>query len=121
MKKLTKEEFIDRMDAIRRANKIFIDSGLTNNITTAFELYQEVFATRERQLVLTANIEGNSHRTAMDYYERPKCPECRADMKFRALPENAERIKTQLVCSKCDVVLDSDKTLQEWMDILKNG
>jgi hypothetical protein len=118
MKKLTREEFDDRMEAIQRARSIFIASGLTKNISTAFELYQEVFATRERQLTIDSNSNYES-RTFMDDYERIKCPDCKEDMRFRILPQNDEGVNTQLVCSKCDLVLDSEKTLQDWMNTLK--
>jgi hypothetical protein len=119
MKKLTREEFDDRMNAIQRARGIFIASGLTKNLTIAFELYQEIFADRERQLTLNSSIETGEHRNIMDNYERIKCPDCQEDMRFRVLPKNDEGIHTQLVCSKCDLVLDSEKTLQDWMNTLK--
>lgn len=119
MKKLSIDEFEDRMNAIQRARQIFIASGLTKNITTAFELYQEVFAERERQLTLDSSVETGEHRNIMDNYERIKCPDCKEDMRFRVLPKNDEGINTQLVCSKCDLVLDSEKTLQDWMNTLK--
>ena len=119
MNKLTEEEFRDRMEAIQRSKEIFIDSGITNNISVAFELYQKVFADRERQLFISANVEGNRNRTVMDNYDRPKCPDCSSDMMFRVVPENGEGVKSQLVCSKCELVLDSEKSLTEWMSILR--
>jgi hypothetical protein len=119
MNKLSKEEFTDRMEAIQRSREIFINSGITKNISIAFELYQKIFASQERKLTLNANIDGNRSRTIMDDYNRPSCPDCKSDMMFRVIPENEEGIKTQLVCSKCDLVLDSDKDLKEWMHLLK--
>lgn len=119
MKELTEEEFTDRIMAVQRAQKIFIESGLTNNITTAFQIYQTVFAEREREIFLSTQFHGNRPRSAMDKYERPKCPECGADMMFRQVPENPEGIKVQLVCTKCDTVLSSEKSLEEWMTMLR--
>lgn len=121
MKELTKEEFEERMAAISRANRIFIESGITNNISIAFDLYQQVFAEREREIFISTHIMGNREKTMMDRYERPKCPECGADMMFRSVPENAEQIKVQLVCSnpKCDTVLNSENNLDWWMKELK--
>lgn len=119
MNRLTEEEFTDRMKAIQRAHQIFIESGLTNNITTAFKIYQDVFAERERELFLNARVYGNRTPTILDRYERPKCPDCSSDMLIRELPENNEGVKTQLVCTKCDVVLDTDKSMNEWIEILE--
>ena len=121
MKKLTIEEFEDRMRAIQRAKGIFVDSDLTRNITTAFELYQEIFAEREREIFLSTQVYGNRPLTIMDKYERPKCPDCNSDMMFRQVPENEEGIKTQLVCSnqECQTVLSSEEDLSWWMENLK--
>jgi hypothetical protein len=116
MNKLTREEFEDRIGAIQRASRIFIESGLTNNITTAFRIYQEVLSDREREIELSTQAQGNRPRTHMDDYERPECPDCGADMLFRGVPKNANKIQTQLVCSnpECDLVLNSEKSIPEW-------
>ena len=119
MKELTEQELIDRLLAIQRAEKIFIESGLTKNMTTAFKAYQAIFAEREREIFLTPS--QSKPRSVMDKYERPKCPDCGYEMMFRVAMENDEGIKTQLVCSKkeCDTVLNSENDLQWWMDNLK--
>ena len=118
MKELTEEEFQDRMMAIQRATRIFIDTGLTKNITIAFQVYQTIFAERERQIFMSTAF-GNRPRTLMDKYERPECPECGAGMMFRQVPENPEGIKVQLVCTKCDTVLNDKNDLTWWMKELK--
>lgn len=110
MKELTQEEFMDRIMALERAGRIFPD---IINITERFKLYQEVFAEREREIFIS-----NGPKTVMDRYERPKC-ECGADMKFRQVPENPEGIKTQLVCTECDIVLNDKNDLNWWMLNLK--
>jgi hypothetical protein len=106
--------------ALQRASKIFIESGLADNITKAFRAYQEIFAEREREIFLSTQFYGNKPRTVMDKYDRPKC-ECGADMKFRIVPANDEGIKTQLVCSNpdCDIVLNSENALDWWMENLR--
>lgn len=121
MNKLTKEEFIDRTKAFMRARKIFINSGVTKNISIAFELYQQVLADRERDWQIVTAKAGNRPRTIMDGYERPLCPKCGEEMRLRPVPDNDENVKTQLFCSnaKCDTVLDSDKDIQWWFDNLQ--
>ena len=120
MKDLTEEEFKDRTMAILRARKIFIKSGITDNITLAFELYQQVCAEREREIFLSPRY-GGKVPTFMDKYSRPKCPDCNMDMMFRVIPENDEGIKTHLVCSSdiCDTVLNSENDLNWWIEKLK--
>lgn len=121
MKELTEEEFIDRASALLRARKIFIDSGVTKNISLAFELYQAVCAERERAIFISSQVQGNRPRTPMDKYNRPKCPDCHSDMFFRPLSQNVEGIAVQLVCSNvnCDVVLNSENDIAWWADNLR--
>jgi hypothetical protein len=121
MKKISEEDFTDRMQALQRAERIFIDAGLTDNITTAFRAYQSIFAERERDIFLSTQIFGNRPRAALDRYERPQCPTCTADMMIRPVPENTENIKTQLVCTniKCDTVLNSEHDLDWWVTNLE--
>jgi hypothetical protein len=123
MNKLSEQEFNDRAMALQRARKIFIESGLTNNITVAFAVYQTIFAEREREIFLDTMVYGNAPKTVMDRYERPKCPDCNSDFKFRQVDENPEGVKTQLVCSntECDTVLNSENDLQWWMENLKKN
>lgn len=122
MEEMTQEEFTDRAQAIQRAMRIF--SHMTDkDITKAFMAYQMIFAERERAIFLSAQTFSKFTRSGspFDKYERPKCPDCDSDMKIRNVPENSEGIKTQLVCSNdsCDTVLDSEMTMQEWMNVLK--
>jgi hypothetical protein len=119
MKEINEEEFRDRLTAIQRATKIFLKTGLTDNVSHAFAAYQEIFAEREREIFISTQLQGNRPRTKMDKYERPKCPDCEADMMFRKIPDNPMKIKTQLVCSKCDLVLSDEHDLDWWMQNLK--
>ena len=121
MKELTFEEFNERTAAISEARKIFIKSGITNNISVAFELYQEILADKEWSVFISTKEGGHREQTVMDRYERPKCPECGAAMMFRKVPENAEQIKVQLVCSnpECDIVLNSENDLNWWRKELR--
>ena len=116
MKELTEEEFNDRMNALARARRIFPD---VINVSERFKIYQEVFAEREREIFISTQFYGNRPRTIMDKYERPKCPDCDADMMFRQVPENPMKIKVQLVCTKCDLVLGDEHDIQWWMKELK--
>ena len=111
MKNLMLEEFEDRVNALQRARKIF--NNLTgNNISKSFEAYQEILAEQKREVQVSAK-QGN--KTILDFYNRPECPDCGAEMQIRPLPKNEENVKTQLVCTKCDTLLNSDMTLDEWL------
>lgn len=120
MNKLTQQEFQDHIGAVARARKIFIN--LTEgNITNAFTLYQEVLAEQERELILSTLTSGNRPPALFDKFERPKCPDCRTDMRFRHVPINPEMVRVQLVCEnpECDLVLNSTKSIEEWVEILR--
>ena len=119
MKEMTREEFEDRAMALQRATEIFIKSGLTDNLTKAFEAYQAIFAERERQIFMSSQVYGTRPKTIMDNFERVKCPDCGADMMFRKTLENPMGILTQLVCTKCDLVLNDKNDLDWWMKNLK--
>jgi hypothetical protein len=122
MNKLTEQEFQDRIQAVARARKIFIN--LTGgNITDAFTLYQEVLAEQERAVIINTLTSGNRPPALFDQYDRPKCPECGADMMFRPLAENLKGIKVQLVCEnpECDTVLNSEMSIEDWAKELQSG
>lgn len=116
MKKLNFDEFQNRINEVNKAYRIF--NPLTNNMTEAFRLYQEVLA-EEKMEVFISTAAGNRPLTPMDDFERPSCPDCKSHMRFRVVPQNDEGINTQLVCEECDLVLDSEKTIQEWYQVLE--
>ena len=120
MVNLTHEEFSERTKAINRALKIF-GHMTDNDITRAFTAYQLVLAETPRPIFLNTEKHGSRSPTILDKYERPKCPDCGADMMIRRVPPNDEGVNTQFVCSNdaCDTVLDSEMTLQEIINELE--
>ena len=122
MNKLTEQEFQDRIQAVARARKIFIN--LTGgNITDAFTLYQEVLAEQERAVIINTLTAGNRPPALFDQFERPKCPDCGANLMFRPVPINPEGIKVQLICEnpECDTILNSEMSIEEWAKELQSG
>lgn len=120
MKRLSKEDFTERTKALLIARKVFVDSGVTNNISIAFEIYLELLSQEAIPLTITSH-DGERPLKLMDDFKRPSCPDCGMDLMFRKVPENPEGIKTQLVCenSDCDTVLDSENDLNWWMNNLE--
>ena len=117
MKKLNFTEFQNRINEVNKAYRIF--NPLTNNMTEAFRLYQEVLAEEKMEVFISSSVGGNRPMTPMDDYERPLCPDCDNPMRFRVLQPNDDGVNTQLVCENCDLVLDSEKTIQEWYQLLE--
>jgi hypothetical protein len=117
MKKMNHEDFQKRVNEVNKAFRIF--SPLTNNMTEAFRLYLEVLAEEQYDLFISTEVYGNRPMTPIDDYERPLCPDCQSPMRFRPVPQNDEGVNTQLVCENCDLVLDSEKTIQEWYQMLE--
>jgi len=126
-KTLSKEQWIERGLELLDAHKVFIDSGVTKNLSIAYELWIELCAAkdRQRQVFLTTK-EANSQRRLMDEYERPRCPEDDFEMMFRPVPENPEGVKVQLICTNPDhvgpgSVLNSPNDLNWWMQNLEKN
>ena len=122
MNKLTQQEFQDRVQAVARARKIFIN--LTDGrLDNAFILYQEVLAETERAIIINTLTSGNRPPALFDQYDRPKCPECGADMMFRPVKDNPEGIKVQLICEnpECDTILNSEMSIEDWAKELQSG
>ena len=118
MKKLTHTEFQHRVNEVNKAYRIF--SPLTNNMTEAFRLYQEVLA-EERMELFVSTAAGNRPLTPLDDFERPKCPECQVDLRLRVgvKDEIEKEWNTAWFCEKCLAEFYSDKTVQEWMNELQ--
>lgn len=113
---MTFEEQQERLQKIIKAKEMFPDE---KNITVALQLYKD--ATGDPIPLFITTKDAPRPLTVMDNYERIPCSECGAEMLFRILPENEEGYHSQLVCGneKCDTVLNSEYTLQEWMAVLK--
>lgn len=125
MKKLTYDEFHDRVRALSRARKIFIPM-LTKNISIAFELYQEVLAETERDLFLTAATGGRAPMTWLDQFERPVCPECGEPLYLRIIkePKGPKNQKGWVTCwgclgPSCFYEGYSKKNVAEWVRELR--
>lgn len=121
MKKLNYAEFSNRINEVNKAAKIF--APLTNNISEAFRLYQEILAEEKMEVFVSTSVGGNRPLTMVDDYERPKCPECNIDLRLKLDPLDAEgnRWNTAWVCVKCQAEFYSEKTVAEWMQELKKN
>jgi len=117
VKKLTFKEFQDRTLAIAKARKIFIKSGLTTNITHAFELYQEVLADEQRDIMVSA-----AKPLPFDA-ARHKCPICGKGMLLGTVntsPRNqvGDDYNSQWYCPHCDESVFNKETVN---DILRSA
>jgi hypothetical protein len=119
MKKMNYEEFQKRVTEVNKAAKIF--APLTNNISEAFKLYQEVLAEERMEVFISTSVGGNKSPMMMDEYSRPKCPECDVDLGLRlfAVDGDGKRWATSWVCVKCEAEFYSEKTVPEWMNELR--
>jgi hypothetical protein len=122
MEPMTYEEFADRAMDLQRARSIFIDSGLTQNISTAFEAYKEILIEeelREEVRLFISTMEG-ADNSPFDKLIRPKCEECGSDLKLKegAVGPEGKFYQTAWVCV-CELEYYSDKTAVEWYLELK--
>jgi len=119
MKKLNFDEFQKRINEVNKACRIF--QPLTNNMTEAFRLYQEVLAEEKMEVFISTAVGGNKPSSPLDDFERPKCPDCQIDLRLRvgAKDEGGKEWNTSWVCENCKAEFYSDKTVQEWMNGLQ--
>lgn len=124
MKRLNFEEFKDRTGAVMRAQRIFTPH-FTKNITTAFKIYQEVLADRDREIFIN-RMRDFELPSPLDEYERPKCPECGGNLFLRLIgvPKGSRNRKGWKSCWECingECVYEaySKKDLFQWMKRLR--
>jgi hypothetical protein len=120
MKAINYEEFTNRIKEVAKARKIFIPS-ITNNISVAFDLYQEVLAEEKRDVFISTAIGGNEPQTPMHDFERPKCPDDDKALylKVMALDKNGKMWNTAWYCKTCGSEFYSDKTTGDWVKELE--
>jgi hypothetical protein len=119
VKKLTFEEFSKRTQEVLKAQKIF--GEFTNNISTAFAIYQDILADEQMDVFISTAIAGNQAMTPMDDFERPKCPECGTGLRLKLGAKDSEEKEwnSAWVCTQCLAEFYSEKTAQEWKNELK--
>ena len=125
MKKLTFEEFNNRLIQVAKARQIFIPN-ITDNISIAFELYQEILADEEkgeRMAVFIPSSAGKKEPSPFDDLERLKCPECGTEMMLAVgvIDTDGNRRNSSWKCRECLYEEYSDKTFDEWVEELNNG
>lgn len=129
MIKLTREDFYERLRMLDDARRIFIETGLTDNITKAFAAYQEILATEnERQPIMISDksFEGlwRGYLPPIPISRAPDCPECKTKVRFREIhiPKgrgNTNGYRSHFFCEHCLFELYSEKTVEEWYEIFK--
>lgn len=119
MKKMDYTEFQKRVSEVNKAVRIF--TPLTDNISDAFRLYQEVLAEEQMDVFISTSFGGNRALSMVDEYDRPKCPECDTDLGLRLSPIDAAGKKwgTSWVCVSCQAEFYSEKSASEWMQELR--
>lgn len=123
MKKMTKEEFLDRVTTVAWARKIFIPH-VTRNVSIAFELYQEVLAEKER-IIKLSKVRTRDFGP-LGTKQRPLCPKCGNELFLRIIdtPQGKQNVfgwRTCWVCEMAECYHEdfSTKTLEDWLEELK--
>jgi len=114
---------MQRSEVIQKARKKYIGSGITNNITEALRMYLEKDATEEEQipLFISAPVEYAIKRELK--LVRPVCDECEGEL-FMQIEivslTSGEHFPTAWICKTCNKIEYSNKTPEQWLEILKN-
>lgn len=126
MKDLSIEDFKKRAQDIVRSRKIFIEGGITKNITIAYTLYREMLLEDDRLAALPERLNLIDHGLVPDStfnVNRPSCPDCGAALYLRAIylpqgPGNLKGWRSCWECSRCLYDEYSLKTVSEWREEL---
>lgn len=78
------DERMDRQVAVSKARTLFVKTGITRNIGTAFGLYQRYFANTERPVTVTTRAAGRCPQTMLKRLRRT-CPDCGRWMRVGAV------------------------------------
>lgn len=118
MKNIDYKEFHKRVTEVAKASRIF--APLTNNITEAFMLYQQVLAEEQMEIFVSKATASSRPLTPVDDWNRPKCPECETPLrlKFNAADMDGNIWPTAWVCEKCLAEYYSEKTVEQWKEEL---
>lgn len=121
MKKLTYDEFQNRMTEISNARKIFIPH-ITNNISIAFSIYNELLAEEKMATFLSTRESWKLQKKPIDDYNKPRCPECYSLMNLRVnvVDKDGKTWNSSWTCSNCFIELYSDKTADDWLKEIVN-
>lgn len=107
MKQLTAHEFATRHIAVLKAMRIYVPH-ITNNITTAFEIYQRILAEEQSERFIG---------TSMNVKNIPvfPCPECDTSMLMlgNAVDPDGERWPTAFRCPVCEAMFYSNLSVEE--------
>lgn len=108
MKTLSKPEFFERVKRVQDAHKIF-GHMTDNDMTRAFEAYQEILAEKPRAIYITKNDQGEIRAKFLDRFKRPRCPECGAELFIRPIfapqgPTNIKGYQSSWFCQEGDCI-----------------
>lgn len=123
MKKIPFNEFVRRTEEISKARKIFMPN-ITNNITEAFALYQEILADDDSKMPVTVSrSDGYIQKPTLAQLSEKlgmACSECNSQMVLKEKVSDMDGViwSSAWFCNQCFAMYYSEKTVQEWLDTI---
>ena len=116
---MTTEQELERHQVVLTALAMFPEE---KNITKALMLYNKAMP-KEKRIPVFVKAREYKNRNSFDLFDRPSCPVCGKDMSLRRLKPNPDGFKTRLTCRnpECNVALNSEFSLEEWLKVLKEA
>ena len=110
-----------RNDILARARALYIETGQTNNITTAVERYLKFDSTVEERAVWKNETDTLGQLRIFLSKNRPDCDACGAALKLQInkSSHNGKTYPTSFHCEKCHMVYYSDLTVRELAEAMK--
>ena len=110
-----------RLTIINKASRLYVDTGITRNITEALRMYLENDAGPDEQIPLFITTPEIHQLQKILKQVRPRCDECDSELHFQvnAHDPTGQTYPTAWICKTCGIEYYSDKTPAEWLEELR--
>ncbi|MBU1307889.1 MAG: hypothetical protein KKF33_20485 [Alphaproteobacteria bacterium] len=111
-----------RLTIINKAIRLYIDTGITNNITEALAAYLDNDAGPDEQIPLFITSPEIHLLEKVLQERRPRCDDCNAELylQVNARDPGGKEYPTAWICKTCGIEYYSDKSPKEWLKELQD-
>ncbi len=111
-----------RQIILAKARALYITTGITRNITEALKMYLRDVAGPDEQIEIFITTPELHQLREILKLNRPECEECGdlLDLEPYARDTSGTVHATAWKCRKCGIILYSETTTREWLEILRD-
>ena len=112
----------DRDEIIAHARMLYIDTGVTRNITEALRMFLEQVADPDEMIeIFITSPEQHQIREVLKF-GRPECDFCDTEMHLKICATDMHGVthQTSWLCKNCGYEFYSDLTPRQWLEELRS-